>query len=193
MKRVGVTGGIGSGKSFVCRRIAAMGYPVYDCDSEAKRLMSQDADLVKELKALIGQAAFSDGRINKDVVADFLFRSADHAAKVNALVHPAVRKDFVRWAALQNTPLVFIESAILHQAQFDTLVDKVICVTAPYDMRIQRVVTRDYCTAEAVEQRVSLQMEDEEMQRHSDYIVNNNGIYPVDYQLKTIIQNILSC
>ena len=191
--RIGVTGGIGSGKSYVCRRIAALGYPIYDCDREAKRLMTSDSSLVDSLRKLMGEDVVADGRLDKQLIADFLFRSEENAEKVNALVHPVVREDFLDWANQQYAKLVFVESAILFQAQFDTVVDKVICVSAPLALRKQRVMSRDACSSLDFEKRICQQMDVNEVEQRADYVLRNDGIQSVDEQLTKIIQNILSC
>ena len=185
----GITGGIGSGKSYVCRRIASMGFPVYDCDTQARRLMTDDTRLVEAVKRLVGEDAYVEGQLNKPVVARYLFGDADHAARLNALVHPAVRRDFVRWAQAQHADHAFVESAILFEAEFDKLLDRVVCVTAPLAVRIERVMERDHCDEAAVHQRMERQMDDFELCRRADYILLNDGQHDIDLQLRNILSD----
>ena len=130
MLRVGITGGIGSGKSFVCKKIEALGFPVYYCDDEAKRLMVEDGDIVKGLIGLIGPDSYIENKeqnslqLNKPVVANFLFASSENVQKINSLVHPRVKADFQNWASRQNSKAVFMESAILFEAHFKDVVDR---------------------------------------------------------------------
>ena len=182
--KVGVTGGIGSGKSFVCSILRQKGYPVYDCDSSAKRLMVEDIALVKDLKALIGEEAYTtDGRLNKPKVAAYLFSDDGNAQRLNAAVHPRVRDDFRRWAELQSCPLVFMESAILFESGFDGLVDTTLMVFAPLPVRIRRVMVRDGISEEAALSRVRSQLDDDAKMRLADLVVVNDGERDLELQL----------
>ena len=190
MLRIGITGGIGSGKSFVCHRIEALGYPVYDCDAEAKRLMVEDARLVQRIKRLIGENAYIDGVLNKPVVASFLFQSERNAKRLNALVHPVVLKDFVEWAKQQDAKLVFVESAILFQAKMETVCDRIWCVTAPLSVRLTRVMQRDGCDEQTVLSRIRQQMDDDEVLSRSHARIINDGTQDIDAQIKPLIQSL---
>ena len=190
MLRIGITGGIGSGKSFVRHRIEALGYPVYDCDSEAKRLMVEDARLVQRIKCLIGENAYIDGALNKSVVAAFLFQSERNAKRLNALVHPVVRKDFVEWAKQQDARLVFVESAILFQAKMETVCDRIWCVTAPLSVRLTRVMQRDDCNEQTVLSRIHQQMDEDEVLSRSYARIINDGTQDIDAQIKPLIQSL---
>lgn len=190
MVRIGITGGIGSGKTYVTRRLETMGHPVYDCDTAAKRLMTEDAKLVQDIKRLIGDDAYVGKDLNKAVVAQYLFQSDRHAARLNALVHPAVRQDFVRWAERQTSSLVFVESAILFQAKMDTLCDRIWCVTAPLEIRLQRVMQRDNLDEQAVRRRILRQMDDSEVQRRSHDLILNDGKQDIDAQLIKLIESL---
>ena len=169
-KRLGITGGIGSGKSHVARLLTEQyGGPVYDTDSRAKALMATSTTIREGLTALLGEG------YDKKTIADFLFASPENAAKVNAIVHPAVKDDYLRWVAEQTADVVAVESAILIEAGFDTLVDCVVVVTAPREIRIQRAMRRDGSTRADVERRMALQMSDEERALHADVLVVNDG------------------
>lgn len=189
MKKIGITGGIGSGKSFVCNIISTLGFPIYDCDRKAKELMTSDAALAAGLKRLVGSNAYnSDGTINREVIANFLFANKANAEKINRLVHPAVKKDFLQWASQQDSTLVFVESAILFEAQFDDAVDCVIAVCAPIETRIRRAIQRDNTTKEKVEERIRQQMSDNECRMRADFTITNDG----DADIQKQIDNILS-
>ncbi len=184
MKIVGITGGIGSGKSYVARLLATnYRVPVYDCDSEARRLMLGPA-IREQLVRLIGPKAYTaDGQLNKPVVASFLFANAEHAAAVNGIVHPVVKADFAAWATRQGTPVVLVESAILIEAGFLDVVDHVVLVDAPLDLRISRAMQRDGATREQVEARIRHQLPSSEQMPYADVVVCNDGS-PIMPQLR---------
>lgn len=189
--RVGVTGGIGSGKSYVCGLLTEKGYPIYSCDDRAKFLMVHDAKLVEEIKALVGaEAYFEDGSLNKKAVAAYLFSDADHVCRINSVVHPRVKDDFLQWAEQQQSTIVFMESAILFESGFDGVVDTVLMIHAPLDIRIKRVMQRDGISEEAALDRVKAQIADEEKLRRSDYVVVNDGQVDLDMQLDDVLKSI---
>ncbi len=170
---LGITGGIGSGKSYISSLLREqMNVPVYDCDAEAKRLICEDEELRKKLTALVGALIFRDGKLQKKVLADYVFADKQHTQKVNAIVHPAVRNDICNWAKQQNAEVVAIESAILYESNFDTLVDKVLFVDAPIELRTQRAMKRDGSTREQVEARISMQKADQQRLK-ADYVIDN--------------------
>lgn len=172
---IGITGGIGSGKSYVARWLRHnYDMPVYDCDREAKRLMTCEP-VRQEIVRLLGEEAYlSDGRLNKPLLAQFVFGSAEHQAAINAIVHPAVKADFQRWAAAREG-LVVIESAILVEAGFMDVVDVLIAVEAPRELRLRRVTERDAATPEQVEARMRRQLEDEARREAADFVITNDG------------------
>ncbi|MBO4905420.1 MAG: dephospho-CoA kinase [Bacteroidaceae bacterium] len=190
---IGITGGIGSGKSYVARLLNTLyNIPVYDCDREARRIMVEDTDVKRRLCSLIGDDAYTaDGRLNKPAIAQYLFASANHAAQVNAIVHPAVKDDFIRWAKeLQRTThlqIVAVESAILIEAGFSNAVDHILAVEAPADLRIARAMQRDTSSHRQVSERMAHQMTDEQRRAFASFVVVNDG-RPVEPQLNNIIQ-----
>lgn len=192
--KLGITGGIGSGKSFVCRLLHEdFDVPVYDCDREAKRLMVTSALVRKGLTALVGDEAYlPEGQLARPVVARYLFASKDNAARINALVHPAVREDFLRWAEEQEKshPIVAVESAILIEAGFRSAVDKVLLVDAPVELRLERAMQRDGATAEQVRERMHQQLDAEARRAAADYIILNDGS-PLMPQLSNFIDTLL--
>lgn len=192
--RVGITGGIGSGKSYVSARLRRMGFGVYDCDAEAKSLMVRDAALVAALKALVGDDAYSrcDGgwELNKPVLRRYVFADAAHAAAVGGIVHPAVRRDLSQWFASQPADIAFMESAILFGAHFEDLVDVVLCVSAPLDVRLSRIMTRDGVDEPVAHARMECQSSDEFLRAHSDFMIWNDGRTDLDETLTQILRQI---
>ena len=188
---IGVTGGIGSGKSYICRIISSLGFPVYNCDAEAKKLMNTNKHIINSLKQLIGENSYdSEGNLNKPIIAQFLFANEENSHKINSVVHPVVKEDFRSWASAQNADLIFMESAILFESGFNDVVDNVITITAPPETRIERTIRRDNTTREQVIARMNQQMQDEERVRLSDYIISNNTNDNVEQQIKAIIETL---
>lgn len=188
MIKIGITGGIGAGKSYVAERFVACGIPVYSCDDEAKRLMVSDAALVSSLKSAVASDVYNpDGSLNKAVLAEFIFSDACNREKINSLVHPVVFDDFLRWADGQNAPMVAVESAILFESGLSLLVDKTVCVTAPVELRIERVVARDAASRESVEARIKSQMDDGQRVSKADFVIYNDGVRAVDNQIRNVI------
>ncbi|MCR5535402.1 MAG: dephospho-CoA kinase [Bacteroidaceae bacterium] len=172
---LGITGGIGSGKSYISSLLCEqLSVPVYDCDTEAKRLMAEDKSIQQQLMNLVGAHVYKAGKLQKDVLADYLFANQQNASQVNAIVHPAVKDDFRRWTALQKADLVAIESAILYESGFVSLADKVLYVDASKELRIQRVMQRDGSTRQQVEVRMNMQKAEEQRQK-ADFIIENEG------------------
>lgn len=176
MLKIGITGGIGSGKSFVSDIFRVWGVPVYNADKEAKRLMNHDRDLKTALKVLLGQEAYyRNGRLNRKWVASKIFSDKALLKKMNAVVHPAVRNDFEHWAEFQQAPYVLEESAIIFEAGLEKFFDAVILVMADKNTRIQRVMKRDKMTKEEVEARIAHQSSDKVKKARADFIILNDG------------------
>ena len=174
--RIGVTGGIGSGKSYVCCLLAQRWQlPVYDCDSAAKMLMVSSPRIRQQLQELVGDDVYDvGGQLNKGVMSRYLFADAAHVKAVNAIVHPAVKDDFELWAS-QQTGDVVMESAILVEAGFAKAVDCLVVVEAPLALRIQRAMARDGATEEQVRARVRHQMTAEQLRAFADIVIVNDG------------------
>lgn len=171
---LGITGGIGCGKSFVSSILKeCYSIPVYDCDREAKRLMSSDEGIRGKLIGLVGEEVYSGELLNRKLLANFLFSNADNAQCVNAIVHPAVWSDFLRWAKDQRCPLVALESAILFECGFNARMDYVLFVDAPEDVRLHRAMQRDSASEEQIRARMNMQ-HPEEYRQLSDFIVDNS-------------------
>lgn len=174
MIKIGITGGIGSGKSYICDKFRKEGYPVYDCDKEAKRLMVEDKFIISQIKKLVGYEAYlPDGTLNIQLLAKYLFQSSENQARLNLIVHPAVKSDFEKWVSLQTSEKVFMESAILFESGFRDVVDLVGFVSAPLETRIQRIMKRDHATREHAIQWISKQMPDEEKRKLADFVIEN--------------------
>ena len=181
--KIGITGGIGSGKSYVCQRLRARGYEVYDCDNAAKRLMRTSPEIRQQLTALIGPDAYVGDQLNKAVVAKFLLISEDNAHAIDAIVHPAVFRDF------ETSGMKWMESAILYESGAYCLVDKTIVVTAPEEVRIQRVMQRDGISREKVLEWMARQLPQEEIRRKADFEIVNDGEANIEQQLNKILRN----
>ena len=170
MIRVGVTGGIGSGKSTVCRLFAERGVPVYDSDSEAKRLMGEDPSL----RAAFGDETFRDGVLNRRYLAATVFGDRHALARLEALVHPCVKRDFERWAAERTAePYVVLECAILYESGMDAAVDRVVAVVAPEELRLVRVNARGGASAAEIRRRMAAQLSDDVLSARADYTIVN--------------------
>lgn len=175
--RLGITGGIGSGKSYVAQMLqACWDVPVYDCDSEAKRLTAESDDIRTALTQLVGDHLWQQGQMQKPVLATYLFASPEHAAQVNAIIHPAVRRDFLRWAdAHSRSPVVAIESAILCESGFHTLVDSILLVDASLEVRLQRAMLRDGASRQQVMARMARQDSAQARQLARFTVINDGG------------------
>lgn len=168
---IAITGGIGSGKSYVCHLLEQRGIKVYDCDAAAKRLMRDDAPLREALKALVGPEVYEGTTLQKRVLAAFLLESEAHKQAVNDVVHPAVARDFM------SSGLEWLESAILFESGFDRRIpfDRIVMVSAPEDLRAQRIMARDHLTKEKAEEWIRCQMSQDEVRRRSDFEIINDG------------------
>ena len=180
MMKIAITGGIGSGKSYVCRILKKQGIRVYDCDAEAKRLMRTDAELQAGLKKLVGEEVYSaDGILQKPVLAQFILTGEANKQAVNDVVHPAVARDF------EQSDCEWMESAILFDSGFNrrTHFDKVVCVSAPVVVRLQRIMQRDHISQEKAQQWIDAVMPQEELIARSDYEIVNDGVRDVEAQV----------
>lgn len=183
-----ITGGIGSGKSYVCRILESRGICVYDCDAAAKRLMRTSEKLQQELRQLVGQDVYtSDGQLQKRILADFLLASEANKLALNDVIHPAVAEDFL------SSGMTWLESAILFESGFDRRVsfDRIVCVSAPRDVRIQRIMRRDNITAEKAAEWIDTQMAQEEVERRSHFVIVNDGKSDIEQQVDNMLSQII--
>ena len=179
-----ITGGIGSGKRYVCRMLESRGISVYDCDAAAKRLMRTSEKLQQELRQLVGQDVFtSDGQLQKRVLADFLLASEANKLALNDVIHPAVAEDFL------SSGMTWLESAILFESGFDRRIcfDRIVCVSAPRDVRIQRIMRRDNISAAKAAEWIDTQMAQEEVERRSHFIIVNDGKSNIEQQVDNML------
>ncbi len=191
--KIAIIGGIGSGKSVVSKLFRLMGIPVYDCDSEAKRLMHTSPTLRSELtKAIDGRVYGADGRIDRAYLASYMFGNAGHVALVNSIVHPAVRADFKQWTANAQASIVAVETAILFESGMDADVDSIVLVSAPLETRISRAILRDHSNEQAIRQRMKSQMSDTELMKRANYLILNDDTASLIVQVKQVIQKIAS-
>lgn len=189
--KIGITGGIGSGKSVVSRLLEVMGVPVYISDVETKQLMATDTYIRQELVALLGEEVYADGILNKQLLASYLFGNAEHAKQVNGIIHPRVKDDFRSWAQLRSDyPIVGIESAILIEAGFAGEVDLIVMVYAPEETRISRAIRRDASSRELIEKRIRSQMSDEVKRGYADFVIVNDGDTPLVPQVLHLIASL---
>ena len=188
---VAITGGIGSGKSYVSAMLEERGIPVYNADTESKRLTLSNAEIRNKLIALLGEEIYANGELNKPMLASYLFASTENAVRINGIIHPVVKEDFKRWLTNHTEKeITAFESAILYEAGFEDSVDAVLVVFAPRELRLERAMNRDKATREQIEARMSAQMEDEEKCRKADFVVYNDGSLPLDEQLTSFINQL---
>lgn len=180
MIKLAITGGIGCGKSVVSRIMEIAGVPVYDCDSRAKSLMVSDASIVKSLKKMFGDECYrEDGSLNRQYVASCIFTNKTNIERMNALVHPAVKKDFQQWAVRQYSDVVAVETAILYESGMIDTVDKVLVVWAGRETAIARTMSKSGMSRMQVEDRMRNQMTTDELLLLSDYSIYNDGDNPL--------------
>jgi dephospho-CoA kinase len=188
MISIAITGGIGSGKSYVSALLQAGGIPIYNTDDEAKRLMLSDEGIRRDLIALLGEEVYRDGALNKPLLASYLFADSSNAARINGIVHPRVKEDFLRWVKLHTQKeIVGMECAILFEAGFEDAVDAVVMVYAPEDIRLERAMKRDSATEAQIRARMNAQISDEEKCRKSDYVIHNDGSLSLENQLSALV------
>ena len=188
--KIAITGGIGAGKSYVCQCLKEQGIEVFDCDASAKRLMRISPTLQQALRKLVGEEVYEtvggELKLNKPLLAKFLLESEEHQQAVNNLVHPAVAADFLQ------SGKDWLESAILFDSGFDQriYIDKVVCVTAPLEVRIQRIMQRDGISREKALEWIHRQLPQEEVLHRSDFEIVNDGIADVRKQVRELLVNL---
>ena len=159
---------------------AGRGAALYDSDSRAKALMTESAELREALVAEFGEECYADGVLNRQYLASKVFGSAEQLARLNAIVHPAVKADFLQWAEEQEGDYCILESAILFESGFDAVVDKTVAVLAPLPLRIERAMQRDGATREQIEARVKAQMSDDDLAARADFAIVNIHLEDVE-------------
>lgn len=187
---VGLTGGIGSGKSTVANFFKALGVPIYTSDEEAKKLMLTST-LKSQITSLLGDEAYLNGNLNRTFIADHVFNNATLLGQLNAIVHPAVKNHFLDWKQKQNYPYVIQEAAIIFENGSEEKYDKIILVTAPEKIRIQRVTGRDGITIEKVKERIAHQWTDQKKSKKSHFIINNIDLIKTNKKVHEIHSQLL--
>ncbi len=184
MKIVGLTGGIGSGKTTVAKQFQALGIPVYIADEEAKKLMNRSKIIKRKLIALFGDEAYKDNTLNRPFLADKIFNNAENLKKMNAVVHPKVASHFKNWVKKQIAPYVLKESAILFENGAYKDCDLIITVTAPLELRKKRLLKRDNTTLEKIQAIINNQWSDESKISKSHFVITNKDLEETKQQVQ---------
>jgi len=194
MLKVGITGGIGSGKTTVCQLFSTLGIPVYYADMRAKELMVEDIQLKTSIKLLVGsEAYFSDGRLNRKFIAEKVFQQNDLLLQLNALVHPAVFLDTQQWYHLhRDKTYTLYETAILFESGSYQLLDKIITVYSPIDLRMERTMLRDGISETEVMDRIKKQLPEEDKMKRADFIIYNDLTKSLIEQVLAIHQQLIT-
>lgn len=174
MIKIGITGGIGSGKSVVASLLNLHGIPVYVADTESKLLTDTSPVIKEKLTALLGEDLYTEKGLNRKLLASHIFGNPEYLRQVNAIIHPEVDRHFTAWAQSQKNTICAIESAILFESGFNKLVDKSLMVYAPLPLRIERAVARDNACREEIIRRIDSQLPDETKRDRSDYVIFND-------------------
>jgi dephospho-CoA kinase len=191
MIKIGLTGGIGSGKTTVASIFSSFGIPIYDSDKRAKYLMNHNDELINSIKELLGEEAYTGKQLNKEYVSSQVFTNPTLLQQLNHLVHPKVAQDFNNWCnEHKNEPFVLKEAAILIESNAHKTLDKVIVVNAPLVVRVNRVMKRDNTDLESVKTRIDNQMSEKERNSYADYIINNDGKTSLIMQVRKVIEEL---
>ena len=192
MKKIGLTGNIGSGKTFVCKVFEALGIPVYYADLKARNILNSP-EVIREIALVFGLSVVVDNNeIDRKKLGDIVFADKGELEKLNQIIHPKLRADFVKWVENhQQSPYVLQEAAILFENGFDKMMDETICVSAPKELRLQRVMSRDHAQEKEVLARMKSQWSDKKKENLADYIIVNNGIEMILPQILEIHQKII--
>jgi len=192
MYKVGITGGIGSGKTSVCKVFETLGIPVYYADTRAKQLMNTDIELKAELEGYFGKGIYVDEMLDRGKLAEIIFNDPASLEKVNYWVHPAVARDFECWCNLQTSQYVLEEAAIIFETGLAQRFDQIILVIAPEPVRIERVCTRDHVSPEIVRKRMDNQWQEDKKMALADYIIYNDNEQSIITQVIKIHKDIIS-
>ena len=187
---IGLTGGIGSGKSTVAKMFENLGVPIYNADVEAKRIMEDQPEVVNKLRKAFGDATYINGSLNRKYLADVVFNSKEKLKTINSIVHPAVGHDFIEWANKQETPFVIQESALIFENNKQNKFDSIINVIASLDDRIERVKKRDGLSEKKIKERMQHQLSDEDISNKSDFTVINDKLEHTKHQVSIIFSEL---
>jgi dephospho-CoA kinase len=185
---IGITGGIGGGKTTVSRVVQAMGYPVYNADRRAAQLQNQDSEIRRQTLALLGTEAYNGNVANRSYISAMVFRNPALLQSLNNIVHPAVKANFEMWERFHgDNRLLFIESALLYETEFWRLADKIIVVTANLETRVERVMQRDNISKQQVLERIKNQLPDDAKIARADFVIYNENEINLHQEIKNII------
>ena len=187
MKKIGLTGGIGVGKTYVSKIFQKMGIPIFNSDEQAKKCMVDDANLKAAVQLAFGENMYLEGVLQKEELAQIVFNNTKNLAKLNALVHPIVKQKFEDWCTLQSASMVIKEAAILFESDAHLGLDAVVCVSAAEKLRIARVQKRDGSSVEQIESRMGKQMSQAEKEELADFLVVNDQVQLLLPQVLAII------
>lgn len=191
MIRLGITGGIGSGKSTVTNIIRLLDIPVYIADIESKKLTESSPIIRKQLMEAFGDNLYKNNKLDKQLLASYIFNDKHKLSVANSIIHPVVDKHFCEWVERnKNYPIVAVEAAILYESGMEKLTDKVMTVYTPLEERIQRTMLRDNTSREKVLERINSQLSDEEKVKRADYVIYNDETKSLIQQSLNIIENI---
>ena len=191
MKLIGITGGIGSGKSTIAKVFMSLSYPVYNSDTKAKELINSNEKLINSIKLSFGDDLYNSQGLDRKKMASIVFNNPEKLELLNSIIHPAVGKDFEKWIDLQNTSFILKEAAILFETGIYKSLHKTILVSAPQETRIERVIKRDNTNQEEVLSRMNNQWSEEKKTELADYVIDNSGNKLVIPQVLEIIKQIL--
>ena len=190
MIKIGITGGIGSGKTVVSSLLALEGIPVYVADDESKRLTDTSPDIREKLTALIDVSIYANGTLDRQRLASLIFSDETLLKHVNGIIHPVVKKDFETWMAQQSAKYCALESAILYESHFDNEVDVVLMVYAPVGLRLTRAMIRDGVSEAEILKRMNRQMSDNLIRKYADYVIINDDIHPIIPQVEAFVESL---
>ena len=174
MKKIGITGGIGSGKTYVASVFQSLGIPIFNADIQAKKIMTYSGKLRKLVKEEFGNDIYKDADLNKEKLSSIVFSNSDKLQKLNSLVHPIIKEEFNNWCNSQTSPYVIKEAAILFESKSHLGLDAVICVSASLELRKKRLLKRENYTEKEIQNRIENQIRQEDKEKQSDYIIVND-------------------
>lgn len=190
MIRIGITGGMGAGKSVISEMMRCLGIPVYDADIASKKILNSNTKVKTQLIELLGEEIFSNGQLNRPLMAQLIFNNNELLLKTNAIIHPAVFEDFIAWSEAQNKEVVACETAILFESGMVSYFDSILMVSAPLEIRIERCIKRNKFTREQVLERIAKQMDESKKIELSDFVIDNDNRKALYPQLKNFLNNL---
>lgn len=192
MIKAGITGGIGSGKSAVCKIFECLGVPVFRADDEGRRLLTEDESVKKQVVDLFGNSVLTDTKLDRKKIASVVFNDEEKLFRLNSIIHPAVRQSLENWIAIQNSKLVIEEAAILFESGAYKNLDTMVVVTAPEKLRVERVMKRDNISEAEVRERMSHQWNEEEKVKKANHLIDNGGQTMLIPQVLNLYQKLVS-